>query len=155
MEWANIRQALALLARGVGEDEHNQILDAILQLIRTDPVFAQLLARRPSSDPYEDRHRTRGRQAVVWRDPRNDQNSPLSSEERLLCGEGDRGDVGAANPVHAYRSVELRHREQHVSQISVDDVWECRYPATMSRAPRDPHVGMSIGRVCSSALCGQ
>ena len=58
MDWANIRQALALLARGVGEDEHNQILDAILQLIRTDPVFAQLLARRPSSDPYEDRPRS-------------------------------------------------------------------------------------------------
>ena len=156
MEWANMQQALTYHAHDgrVADAPGNGVLpQSVLLAIKTDPVFAQLLGRKPSTDPHggqdlgDGAHPTLG---TRWSKPlgRAASDQALTDAERAACGAV--AEDAEAEDMSNHKSVWLCGRPLHLSTISADDAWECRLPVGEGgRAPRGPRLGVSIVQVHS------
>lgn len=125
MEWANMRQALTLLAQGqFSAEQSHRIPGEVLALVQKDPVFAQLLERVASTDPHGGRagdaphtHKFAKPQGAKRK---------FSSPERAIVGSRKK-----KKTVQFYDKGTL----PDLGAIKACEVWECRLPADMQRPP--------------------
>ena len=144
MEWANIQQALTYLARDdCAADASRHLLPArVRKAIQTDPVFAQLLGFKLSSNPHGGQDDAQLAQAR-WSIPRAEEEKgpwALTEKERTECG------AGPADGVTNHTFVRLGGQPQHLRTISAGDAWECAPPPSWGdrSPPRGPRPGVAI-----------
>ena len=146
MEWANMRQALTLLAlsaQGHFTGEQSRRIPAeVLALVQEDPVFAQLLERVASTDPHGGRAGDAPRTHTFTK-PQGKKRK-LNSPERAIIG------------WRKSKRLKVQFFDKgtlpDLGTIKVHEVWECRLPADMPRPPRGPRAGHALVQVQGMAL---